>query len=529
MNEIIQFEKSNQLESIIKVIGVGGAGSNAVNHMFKQGIQGVEFMICNTDAQSLDISPVPHKIQLGSSLTDGRGAGSMPEVGRNAAIENIEDIKAALSKNTKMLFITAGMGGGTGTGAAPVIAAAAKELGILTIAIVNIPFAFEGRKRNLQAQDGLSELRKNIDALLVISNDKLRELFGNKTLTEGFSNADNILTEAAKGIAEIITVPGYINVDFEDVKTVMRDSGVAIMGTGRASGLDRAKVAVEEALSSPLLNDSEIKGARNILLYISSGVNEITMDEITEITDYIQDEAGQTAEIIWGNGRDENLGEDIKITVVATGFEPSSHVQKVVASQTKKAEPTVHILETETTEIATEVVASIKEETIELDPVPSDEYLFEFKVSTVEAAPNQIQKTESTADFSQALFTPTQVLNQVENKEVTIYDLGGNEPTMTFRNKETIETTASTLNSSIETFNKNAQNRISSLRTLSTYPPASNPVTLAEIERVPAYVRQGIALKETPASNDTNVSRYSLDGTTGEINTSNSFLHDNVD
>src|SRR5436190_3756187 len=317
---MLQFELPKDRTSIIEVIGVGGGGSDAVNHMYRQGIKGVEFIVCNTDAQALEISPVPMKIQLGSSLTEGRGAGSIPEVGRNAAIENIDELKAILGDNTKMVFITAGMGGGTGTGAAPIIAQAAKELGILTVGIVTVPFIFEGKKRKIQADNGIDELKKNVDTLLIICNDKLREMYGNLKLGEAFSHADDILTIAAKGIAEIITVTGYINVDFEDVKTVMTNSGVAIMGSAVANGENRAVQAVEEALASPLLNDNNIKGARYILMNIASGSHEVTMDEIGSITDYIQDEAGLTADIIWGNCTDETLGEKLSVTIIATGF-----------------------------------------------------------------------------------------------------------------------------------------------------------------------------------------------------------------
>lgn len=336
MTDMIQFDLPKSQSSIIKVIGVGGGGSNAVNHMFKQGIEGVDFIVCNTDEQALDISPVPVKVQIGASLTEGRGAGSIPAVGKNAAIENIDQLKSLLENNTRMLFITAGMGGGTGTGAAPVIAATAKEMGILTVAIVTIPFAFEGRKRKLQAEEGIRELRKNVDTLLVICNDKLRELYGNLCLSEAFSKADNILTTAAKGIAEIITVPGYINVDFEDVKTVMKNSGVAIMGSGFAEGENRAIHAVEMALSSPLLNDNQIKGASNILLYIASGKEEIRMDEVSEITEYIQNESGSTAEIIWGNGTDEALGNLIGVTLIATGFDSTESFEYTPAMKQKE-------------------------------------------------------------------------------------------------------------------------------------------------------------------------------------------------
>ena len=316
-----EFDIPKEEKSIIKVIGVGGGGSNAVSHMFRQGIVGVDFAICNTDNQSMEASTVPTKIQLGPMLTEGRGAGSKPSVGKQACIESIEEVKQFLDNGTRMLFITAGMGGGTGTGAAPIIAQTARELGVLTVGIVTIPFTFEGRKRENQAAEGLEEMKKNVDALIVVSNDKLREIHGNLFLSEAFSKADNILTTAAKGIAEIITVPGYVNVDFEDVNTVMRESGVAIMGTATAEGEDRAKKSVEEALNSPLLEENDIRGARHILLNITSGTKEVTMDEIFEITNYVQEEAGFGTDLIWGNCTDESLKEQICVTVIATGFE----------------------------------------------------------------------------------------------------------------------------------------------------------------------------------------------------------------
>ena len=318
--EMMNFNLPKEGSSIIKVIGVGGGGSNAVNHMYKQGIKGVDFVVCNTDQQALDTSPVPKKIALGSSLTEGRGAGAQAEVGRNAAIENLDDIKEVLEGDTKMVFITAGMGGGTGTGAAPVIAQAAKELGILTVGIVTVPFTFEGKKRKLQAEKGLEELKSHVDTVLIICNDKLREMYGNLKLGEAFSQADDVLSIAAKGIAEIITIEGYVNVDFEDVRTVMTNSGVAIMGSATTSGEDRATKAVEQALASPLLNDNNIFGASNILLYISSGKDEVTMDEVAEITDYIQEEAGMDADVIWGNGTNLDLEDKLTLTIIATGF-----------------------------------------------------------------------------------------------------------------------------------------------------------------------------------------------------------------
>lgn len=336
--------------SIIKVIGVGGGGSNAVNHMYKQGIKGVDFIVCNTDQQALDISPVPLKIVLGASLTKGRGAGSLPEVGKNAAIENIEEVRNILANNTEMVFITAGLGGGTGTGAAPIIAAAAKEMGILTVGIVTIPFGFEGKKRKAQADAGMEALKANVDTLLVISNDKLREIYGNLKVTEAFGHADDILATAAKGIADIITTTLQINTDINDVKTVMKDSGVAIMGSAQASGEHRALRAVEQAMSSPLLNDSNIRGARYVLVNVTCGEDEITMDELGEITDYIQDEAGMTAEVIKGYGVDPSLGDKVNVTIIATGFNSSQEMgyqaEKVVhkkvfslMDEVKKEEP----------------------------------------------------------------------------------------------------------------------------------------------------------------------------------------------
>ena len=307
--------------SIIKVIGVGGGGGNAVAYMYKQGIVGVDFAICNTDHQALDMSPVPIKVQLGPNLTEGMGAGSVPEMGKQSCIESIDDVRKVLENDTKMLFITAGMGGGTGTGAAPIIAKAAKEMGILTVAIVTLPFKFEGIRRKNQAIEGMENLKKCVDSILVISNDRLRSMYGNLTLKNAFSKADDILTTAARGIAEIITVPGYINVDFKDVNTVMKNSGVSIMGYAEAEGEDRARIAVETALNSPLLEDNDIRGAQHILLNISSGAKEVTMDEIGEITEYIQEEAGYGTHMIWGNCADDSLEDRLSVTIIATGFD----------------------------------------------------------------------------------------------------------------------------------------------------------------------------------------------------------------
>ncbi len=306
--------------SIIKVIGVGGGGNNALKHMYEKGIYGVDFVICNTDAQTLDNNPVSNKVQLGISMTEGLGAGADPEVGEKAAIESIDEIKAAMGQNTKMVFITAGMGGGTGTGAAPVIAKVAKEMGILTVGIVTVPFSFEGKRRLDQANLGLDKLRNNVDSLIVINNDKLRQQFGNLGFKQGFSKADEVLTNAAKGMAEVITGYFDVNIDFRDAKSVLANSGTALMSTGVATGEKKAEEAVKKALDSPLLNDNKITGAKNVLLLIRSGVSEVTMDEIGVIMDYIQKEAGNTADIIFGVGTDEELGDAVSVLVIATGF-----------------------------------------------------------------------------------------------------------------------------------------------------------------------------------------------------------------
>ena len=339
----ISFDLPKNQSNVIKVIGVGGGGSNAINHMFKQGIKGVDFIICNTDSQALQNSPVPNKIQLGVSLTEGLGAGANPEVGQQSALESIEDIEKMLDTNTKMVFITAGMGGGTGTGAAPVIAQLAKERDILTVGIVTIPFQFEGKVRSEQALSGVERLRKQVDSLIVINNNKLREVYGNLGFKAGFSKADEVLATASRGIAEVITHHYTQNIDLKDAKTVLSNSGTAIMGSATATGENRAKDAIVSALDSPLLNDNKITGAKNVLLLIVSGTNEITIDEIGEINDYIQIEAGFNANIIMGVGEDETLGEAVAVTVIATGFNAEQQ-NEIVNTEPKKI---IHALEEE--------------------------------------------------------------------------------------------------------------------------------------------------------------------------------------
>ncbi|SHJ11904.1 cell division protein FtsZ [Mesonia phycicola] len=339
----ISFDLPKNQSNVIKVIGVGGGGSNAINHMFHQGINGVDFVVCNTDSQALENSPVPIKVQLGVNLTEGLGAGANPEIGEKAALESFDDLKTLLDKNTKMVFITAGMGGGTGTGAAPIIAKQAKDMDILTVGIVTIPFQFEGKMRNEQAQLGVEKLRKNVDSLIVINNNKLRDVYGNLGFKAGFSKADEVLATASRGIAEVITHHYTQNIDLRDAKTVLSNSGTAIMGSATASGSNRAQEAISKALDSPLLNDNKISGAQNVLLLIVSGGEEITIDEIGEINDHIQGEAGHSANIIMGVGDDESLEDSISVTIIATGFDLEQQ-NVIVNTETKKI---IHTLEDE--------------------------------------------------------------------------------------------------------------------------------------------------------------------------------------
>ncbi len=348
--ELVNFQFPKTSSSIIKVVGVGGGGCNAVSHMYEEGIKGVEYLICNTDSQALESSPVPTKIQMGVTLTEGRGAGNKPEMGEESARENYDDIKAVLENNTKMLFITAGMGGGTGTGAAPVIASLARELGILTIAVVTIPSPAEGKKRNAQAREGIKKLGEFVDSMLVISNQRLHNIYGDLPARQAFKMADNIVATAVKGVAEIITVHGNVNIDFTDVHTVMHNSELFIMGTGLSSGEGRAMDAVNKALESPLLDSNDIYGTKNILLNIISGKEEIRIGEIGEIIETLQEKAGQEADIIWGNGYDESLGDDVSVTILATGFvnNPNQTLQE-------KEKPEIFELEEEPAEKTVEV------------------------------------------------------------------------------------------------------------------------------------------------------------------------------
>ncbi len=552
----LMFEMQKEQSSIIKVIGVGGGGGNAVNHMYKQGISGVDFIICNTDAQALELSPIPNKVQLGTSLTEGMGAGSDPDVGENSAIESIEDIKRMLGVNTKMLFITAGMGGGTGTGASPVLAKAAKELGILTVAIVTTPFTFEGKRRRTQAEEGLEELKKYVDSYLVISNDRLREIFGNLTMGAAFSKADDILSTAAKGIAEIITIPGYVNVDFKDVRTVMNNSGVAIMGSDKAEGEDRAQKAVEGALASPLLKDSEIEGARYILLNITSGKHEVTMDEVTIITDYIQNKAGMTADLIWGNCIDETLEDHLSVTIIATGFQTAE--ERVQEKDNRRVEiplednPLIRPLNT-----FSGAKNSLKDE-----PVLSDTQSSETSAQAVEKEfkPVDLFSGVSKAEKEKLRNADPHVIKhtlmdqkeegerdtQIDQEEYTVrkteneFSFGipihSNEAESDYINQDrsveaerAINPDENKTDESIEEQLKKAKERILRLRDLGIKLRSASG--LQEIESEPAYKRKQMALDNIPHSSESQLSRFTLskeeDG--AEIRPNNTFLHDNVD
>lgn len=479
----MQFNIPDSTPSIIKVIGVGGGGSNAVSYMYQQGIIGVDFAICNTDNQAMDLSPVPVRIQLGPALTEGRGAGSKPMIGREACLESLEEVRKFFEQGTKMLFVTAGMGGGTGTGAAPVIAKTAREMDILTVGIVTMPFAFEGRRRMKQALEGLAELKKNVDTLIVISNDKLRKIHGNLALGEAFARADDILTIAARGIAEIITVPGYVNVDFEDVNTVMRDSGVAVMGTASAEGDDRARRAVEMALQSPLLEDSDIKGAQHILLNITSGTKEVTMDEVFEITEFVQESAGYGTDLIWGNCFNEGLGEKISVTVIATGFE-TSHSNKIKQQQDNLRPQTK-----ETTE---------PKKRVSLD---DDQPVKRHYVNLDEEDTPAIDKKKDISRYSIESDFPAKEEVVPERKEPTP------------QAKPSLET---------------LEERRQRLKNLSS--KLNNPEVVNELENQPAYLRKGVSLDDVPHSSESNLSKFTLsDDEEPELKDKNSFLHDNVD
>jgi cell division protein FtsZ len=484
-----EFDMLTNTDSIIKVIGVGGGGSNAVNHMYRQGIRGVDFYVCNTDVQALQLSPVPNKVQLGANLTSGLGAGANPEKGRNSAIESKEEIRKMLAGNTKMVFITAGMGGGTGTGAAPVIAEIAKEMGILTVGIVTAPFQFEGKPKQIRAEQGIAELRKHCDTVIVILNNKLREIYGNTTMREAFNQADNVLTKAAKSIAEIITVPGIINVDFEDVRTVMKDSGVAVMGSAVAEGDNRARRAVEAAITSPLLNDTDIFGAKYILLSIMVGDEDtFQFEELEEITQYVQEQAGENAEIIFGQAIDESLGKAISVTVIATGFQEHNQIEQRAVY-----------------DLATS--KRIKNPTKELNKkVP---LIFD----------NEADFFDKDEESAQPQPKPMKTV-QPKAPEKVVYRLDGEQlpPPMSLETNEDLRRRL------LEEQYKLRLQRVESAKSIHEL---SNQ-ELNEKKEIPAYLRRNIKLNDVDHSSVNPVSRMNI--TDGDhILGNNRFLHDNVD
>jgi cell division protein FtsZ len=538
-----RFDLPKNQKSIIKVIGVGGGGSNAVNHMYAQGIKDVEFVVVNTDAQALKSSPVPLRLQLGANLTEGLGAGANPEQGRNAAIESQEEIRELLADNTKMVFITAGMGGGTGTGAAPVVAKIAKDLNILTVGIVTAPFMFEGKKKMAVAQSGIESLRENCDTVLVILNDKLREIYGNLAIRTAFSKADDILTTAAKSIAEIITIHQDVNVDFEDVKTVMKDAGAAVMGSSTEEGEGRAIRAAGAAISSPLLNNVDIKGAQKILLSIMSGEDEeLSMDELSEITEYIQEKAGDNAEVIFGQGIDPELGKAIRVTVIATGFEmdklsdkpraiqnsaPISAFASPIAS-TPVATPDVvktviNLDSGKSQQVKEEPIAGGSTFTFSLPkapapaPVPMKPVVEEKEEFDFSFVPVQEDKPQPKSEASE----PEKIVFQLDDEPVKKVESlpKTSEPVpQVFANDYYEQMKQKAIQRAHERFEKLKGNRV--------YNPS--PDELKEKMNVPAYQRKNVILNEPQHSSEPAISKYNLNDE-NEILGNNRFLHDNVD
>jgi cell division protein FtsZ len=543
----MKFDLPKEQSSIIKVIGVGGGGSNAVNHMYRLGIKGVDFVVCNTDHQALDTSPVPTKIPLGQSLTEGRGAGSIPDVGKNAAIENLDDVIEILSKNTKMIFVTAGMGGGTGTGAAPVIAQAARDMGILTVGIITVPFTFEGRKRRTQAEEGIEKMREAVDTLLVINNDKLREMFGNLTLVNAFENADDVLAIAAKGIAEVISVTGQINVDFNDVNTVMKDSGVAIMGSAEGEGENRAVNCVEKALNSPLLNDNNIDGAKYVLLNITYGTQAVLMDEISEITDYIQEEAGSTADVIWGHGYDESLGDKLCVTIIATGFNTTPHTglsmkapkKNVMNLEDESVAKDSSILENQDSTLIEEP----NEEQLQYDNISEtatkrfvlNEEDSELENET-ENKDEHLVSTNTIVDHDQSLNDDGKVRFLLEEDESSNTELKNLESPHIVEANLSQVSEEPVNDKELKTIESKAisDERLERIRKATE--KLRSPLGLNEMESEPAYKRRNVDLKDVQYSDEQSSSRYTLWENINEngeketgLSDNNSFLHDNVD
>ena len=635
----ITFDLPKNQSNVIKVIGVGGGGSNAINHMFKQGIKGVDFVICNTDSQALNNSGVPNKIQLGVNLTEGLGAGANPEIGEQSAVESLEDIRAMLTTNTKMVFITAGMGGGTGTGAAPIIAKMAKEMDILTVGIVTMPFEFEGKIRNAQAHQGIEKIRKTVDSLVIINNNKLRDVYGNLGFKAGFSKADEVLSTAARGIAEVITHHYLQNIDLRDAKTVLSNSGTAIMGSSTSSGQNRAQQAITSALDSPLLNDNKITGAKNVLLLIVSGAQEITIDEIGEINDHIQAEAGYGANIIMGVGEDDSLGEAISVTIIATGFDVDQQ-NDITNTEVKKV---VHALEYEQTmqhdlmpldplETPSAIVDTVSEETVvytldedateeeeieassESDLIPTSEAIKnievvyeevdleddedEFIIHEVTRIPSEETDFEAVEEDQTMLtfdlpISSNSIKSESENvevytledteKDVKVKDIEVNDYIELIPVNEADETGETRYvlddhivleqtdqkyedkNQDVEvevdeemTFTKvTVKERTVTSEPEETSDPFDSPISITlreraderrqkmkafnykfntskieEIEKEPAYKRQGVNLSDVEHSSDVQSSRTTIgldDNDEVQLRSNNSYLHDNVD
>jgi len=635
----ITFDLPKNQSNVIKVIGVGGGGSNAINHMFKQGIKGVDFVICNTDSQALNNSGVPNKIQLGVNLTEGLGAGANPEIGEQSAVESLEDIRAMLTTNTKMVFITAGMGGGTGTGAAPIIAKMAKEMDILTVGIVTMPFEFEGKVRNAQAHQGIEKIRKTVDSLVIINNNKLRDVYGNLGFKAGFSKADEVLSTAARGIAEVITHHYLQNIDLRDAKTVLSNSGTAIMGSSTSSGQNRAQEAITSALDSPLLNDNKITGAKNVLLLIVSGTQEITIDEIGEINDHIQAEAGYGANIIMGVGEDDGLGEAISVTIIATGFDvdqqndiTNTEVKKVVHALDDEQTMQQDLMPSEPLETPSAIVDAVSEETVvytldedatdekdieltsELDLIPTseaiknievvyeevdlDDYEDEFIINEITTMPSKetdfkvVEEDQTMLTFDLPIssklkksesetvevFTLEDTVKDVKVRDIEVNDYielipvnevnengetryvlddhivleqtdqkyeDKNQPKevevdeeMTFT-KVTVkersvtsepEETSDPFDSPISiTLRERADERRQKMKAFNY---KFNTSKIEEIEKEPAYKRQGVNLNNLEHSSDVQSSRTTIgldDNDEVQLRSNNSFLHDNVD
>lgn len=511
--------KHSTNRSIIKVIGVGGGGSNAVNHMYKQGIKDVEFVVCNTDNQALNGSPVPNKLQIGVNLTEGLGCGANPDVGKNAALESKDHIREMLA-GTRMVFITAGMGGGTGTGAAPVIAKIAKDMDILTVGIVTAPFGFEGKKKAAQAELGIDALRQSCDTVLVILNDKLREIFGNLSINQAFAQADNVLTTAAKGIAEIITLAGYVNVDFQDVRTVMLNAGAAVMGSIETRGDNRAKKAAEGALASPLLDNRDIMGAKKILLSIISGVEaELQMDELTEITEYIQEQAGEDAEMIFGHGVDPDLGDRIRVTVIATGFNAETKsVTKKVVEDTKK----VHDLNRSQGWLFNgsdnTVNQRASEPELKKQPRPEEDNKNEQNLF------NQ-REVVFTGPFNKV--EPPQSHHEEEEEGLLADDLDEfDHVSQKYGDQVINEEGMMELRSTKQRLQQQAEERKEKLKQA-----RKNEMTKEEFNEkwsLPAYLRRGVKMQDVPHSSEPFISKYNLNDDNNILG-NNKFLHDNVD